>query len=59
METGTKVIMRTNVGTGEKYAGYYDPTGEFKMVMKIQTDHDLDLFIDQYDISYMRIERVS
>lgn len=59
METGAKIIMRTNVGTGERFAGYYESTGEFKIVMAIQSDNDLDCFIDRYDISYMQIERVS
>ena len=58
MAENTKVVMRQN-SLGEKFAGYWDDkTGEFKTVMVIHNDQDMDNFIDMYDITYVRIEKV-
>ncbi len=59
MQTERRLILRTSVGTGERFAGYYEATGEFKMVMQIHNDNDLDLFIEKFDATYVGIESVS
>ncbi len=58
MAEKAKVIMRQN-STGERFAGYMDEmSGEFKTVMVIRDEQDLDNFLDMYDVSYVRIDRV-
>lgn len=58
MAEKTRVVMRQN-SVGERFAGYMDESsGEFKTVMIIHNEEDLDNFIDMYDVSYVSIERI-
>lgn len=51
-----KPIIRASICNGEKVAGFKNlKTGEFEEVMLIKTDHDLDTFMELYDISVAEI----
>lgn len=51
-----KPIIRASICNGEKVAGFKNlKTGKFEEVMLIKTDHDLDTFMELYDISVAEI----
>ena len=52
-----KPIIRSSICNGEKVAGFRDiKTGKFTEVMLIQSDKDMDEFLEKYDISVAEIK---
>ena len=52
-----KPIIRSRICNGEKVAGFRDiKTGKFTEVMLIQSDKDMDEFLEKYDISVAEIK---
>lgn len=48
----TKPILKCSICTGEQVAGFKNiHTGKFEEVMLIRDGRDLDLFMEQYDLS--------
>lgn len=52
-----KPVIRSNICTGEKVAGFWDVnTGKFTEIMLIKDNKDLDKFLTEYDISVAEIK---
>lgn len=48
----TKPILKCSICTGEQVAGFKNiHTGKFEEVMLIRDGRDLDLFMEQYDLT--------
>ena len=53
-----KPIIRSSICNGERVAGFRDKnTGKFTEIMLIRDNKDMDLFLEDYDISVAEIEK--
>lgn len=51
-----KPIIRSSIRTGEQVAGFKDKrTEKFMEVMRIKNSHDMDIFMEMYDIAVAEI----
>ena len=51
-------VIKASICNGEQVAGFKDKhTGKFQEVMLIKNQHDLDLFVKQYDLDIMNIKK--
>lgn len=52
-----KPVIRSSICTGERIAGFKDiKTGQFREVMFLRNDKDLDRFLENYDIEIAEIK---
>lgn len=53
-----KPVIKASICTGEQVAGFKDKrTGKFTEVMLIQNPHELDEFLEMYDIAVAEITK--
>lgn len=53
-----KPVIRSSICNGERVAGFRDKnTGKFTEIMLIRDNKDMDLFLEDYDISVAEIEK--
>lgn len=51
-----KPVIRSSICTGERMAGFKDlKTGQFREVMFLRDNKDLDQFLEDYDIAVAEI----
>lgn len=53
-----KAVIKSDIKTGKKVAGFIElETSEFMEIMMIQNNRDIDIFMEQYDLSVVEIQR--
>lgn len=58
MQDMKKAIIKSNIKAGEKIAGFIDiSTGEFEEKMEIHSNRDIDVFMEEYNLSVVEIRR--
>ena len=52
-----KPLIRASICTGEKVAGFKNlATGQFREIMLIRDDNDMDFYLEKYDIDIAEIK---
>lgn len=59
MPCNIKPLIRTYQETGERFAGFLDiETGAFTVDMKIESESDIDIFLDKHGLSVVMISKI-